>query len=283
MISSLALFGLSACEEALEDRARHLTGPEAIEWTSGQRFVVAAQPEMRGYLNLSDGMLEVSLTGFPPGTQATLGSQTVAVRDNGAANLETRMTAYYGAVSTRSFLEGKVEGASLELAAPGQPSFVVTLPAQTARVLDTHLLSVAEGPLLYVGETPVAVKPPRSLFWHHGADNEILGAPAATLGQIDAIGVLRSAATGQRVCPAYQGKDGSVADLTLELTEYSVTVYDRRTGEALADRSFPPVDRCPDSSFQFAGKVFKTTTVLPEADVRAWLAGLVAPQAGVAQ
>lgn len=265
------MIGLLAGCESLDERSQYLTGADAIEWPSDSDFTVAAQPDMKGHLNLNDGVLSVYLTGFPPGTQATLGTQTVAVRDNGAANLQTEMTVYFGTVSTDDFLRGKVEGASLQVEAPGQAAFALPLPAQDALLLDKHLLAVTEGPLLYLGEEAVAVRPPKTLFWNHGATNEILGAPAATLGQIDAIAVLGEAPAGERVCPGYQGDDGSIKDLTLELTEYTVTIYDRRTGETLGAQGFAPIDQCPTSTFEFDGQSFKTKTVMPEDPVRAWL------------
>ncbi len=43
------------------------------------------------------------------------------------------------------------------------------------------------------------------------------------------------------MCPGYRGDDGSIKDLTLELTEYTVTLYDRRTGETLGAQGFPPI------------------------------------------
>jgi hypothetical protein len=104
----------------------------------------------------------------------------------------------------------------------------------------------------------------------------MLGVQASTLAGIDAIAVMTEVETGRRVCPGYQAGDGNVVDLTLKLTEHVIKVYDRRTGTSSSEQGFPPIDRCPDSSFSFQGQAFETQTVLPEADIRAWLEGQVA-------
>ncbi len=266
---------LTGCE-SLEDRARYLTGPDAIVWKSDSKFTVSGQDDMKGSINFSEGVLTVYLSGFPPGTQATLGSQTAAVRDIGAAQVETEMTAFFGSVSTQDWLRGMVEGASLQLQAPGKEVFSIPLPAQQALLLDQHLATVVEAPLLYVGEQATAVSPPATIFWHYGATNELLGVQAATLGGIDAIAIVKEVEVGTRTCPGYEAGDGSTRDLTLKLTDHVVTVYDRRTGSSLAEQSFPPIDQCPGSTFSFSGQAFETQTVLPDAEIRTWLEGLVA-------
>lgn len=266
---------LTGCE-SLEDRAKYLTGPDAIEWTSDQKFIVSGQDDMRGSLNMSQGVLTVYLTGFPPGTKATLGADSMDVRDIGACQVETPMTVYFGSVSTEDFLRGKVEGVSLELEAPGQQAFSVALPAQTALLLRDHLATVVDGPLLYVGEEATAVTPPATIYWYHGASNDLIGVQAATLGGIDAIALTEEVVADTKICPGYEAGDGSLQDLTLELVEHVVTVVDRRTGTAVAEQGFPPIDNCPTSTFQFNGGAFKTQTVLPEDDIRTWLEGQVA-------
>ncbi len=270
---SFALLALLTACESLEDRAQYLTGPDAIVWTGDSDFTVTGQDDMKGHLNLSQGVLTVYLTGFPPTTKVTLGADSMDVRDIGAAQVETPMTAFYGSVSTQDFLKGSIEGASLELQAPGQPAFSFALPAMDALLLENHLATVAEGPLLYVGEEATAVTPPKTIHWNHGASNELLGVQAATLGGIDAIALTEEVVADTKICPGYEAGGGATQDLTLKLVEHKLSLVDRRTGTSLAEQSFPPIDRCPDSTFQLSGEAFETTTVLPEADIRAWLEG----------
>ncbi len=270
------LLALIAGCESLEDRAKYLTGPDVIEWQSNDRFTVTGQDDMRGSVNLSQGILKVYLSGFPPATKFTLGDQSMDVRDNGAADLETEMTPFFGSISTADFLRGKVEGASLELQAPGQPAFTVVLPPRDALMLEIHLASVKEGPLLYVGEQATAVPTPKTIHWYHGASNDLVGVQATHLAGIDAIAITEEVTAGTRICPGYQAGDGSERDLTLRLTDHVVTVYDRRTGTPLVEHSFPPIDRCPGSTFTMQGQAFETQTVLPEDDIRAWLTEQVA-------
>lgn len=267
---------LGACE-SLEERAQYLTGPEAIVWTSDEDFAVQGQDDMKGHINATNSSLHVYLTGFPPGTVVSVGDQTNTVRSNGAANIEAPVTSLFGRVSTEDFLAASIEGVGLTLRPPGREPFSVALPAQDVSRPDAHLLSIVNGALLYAGEeTNVAARPPGTIYWPHGASHDLVGAPAETFGDIDAIATMEHVVSGIRVCSGYQGSGGGSRELTLELVEHVVRVYDRRTGTSLMENRFAPIDRCPDSAFTFEGQAFRTQTVLPEDDIRTWLQAQVA-------
>lgn len=269
------LLTLTACE-SLEERAQYLTGPDVIEWTSDDAYTIRGQKDMRGGVTVSSMGLYAYLTGFPPGTELRAGDDAVTAAENGAANLEAQVTAFYGTVSTSDMLNAKLEGLTLSITAPGGEAIAVPVPPQDVYLLEDHLASVTEGPLRYAGEDATDGQVD-TIYWQYGTDNYFIGDPAPTLGDIDAIAVESQTEVSVLTCPGYVGDDGVERDLAVGQMQTTVQVYGRRSGQVLHTQVFEPIPGCPTSVFTFDDDAFKTTSNMPTEQIRVWLTQLLEP------
>jgi hypothetical protein len=272
-----ALLTLTACE-SLEERGQYLTGPDVIEWKNGDAYTIKGQKDMRGGASVSSAGMYAYLTGFPPGTELRAGEHAVTASEHGAANLDAPVTAFYGTVSTSDMLEGTVEGIVLTITAPGGEAIPVPLPPQTVYLLEDHLATVGDGPLLYVGEdaTDGAID---TIYWQYGTDHYFLGEPAPTLADVDAVAVESQTEVSVLTCPGYVGDDGVERDLAVGQMQTTVQVYGRRSGKVLHTQVFEPIPGCPTSVFTFDDDAFKTTSNMPTEQIRVWLTQLNQPPA----
>lgn len=251
----LRLFLLGACAtpllacENLEKRAQYLTGPEAFEWVSDNRFHIKGEKDMWGQADISQEDLSVFFRGFPPGTTLTVGLETVTADDKGYASAQTNIAALFGTLPTDAVgkSEATLENAFITITPPNKDAIEIPLPPKTIYGAKDTLLSATRGPVLFTGETN-AEGPIRSAIWWHGSQQKVIGAPAPTIADIDAVVIVeRSEASTSKNCTGYvDDKGNSQPDVTIELKDTIVTMYERRMGRKVATKTFPPDEKCPD-------------------------------------
>lgn len=268
----LVLLSLGGCE-GLDDRSAYLTGPDAIEWTNYATHVVSAHDGMRGGVSLSDGVLHATLSGYPPGTQLQLGDELATADAQGDAHVEIPVSPLYGGVPTADMRDAPLDGLLVTIQPPGGDPIPLTVPTQRLRRMPDHLASVVDGPIRYTGEGPDD-GPAHTAYWHAGGDALFVGAPAATLADIDVIAVHTQTEVGITLCDGYLNDNGTERDLDMAHMETTVSVYGRRSGALLRTRTFAPIERCPPSLTLKDHTVTIASPLQTEA-VRAWLAELL--------
>lgn len=140
------------------------------------------------------------------------------------------------------------------------------------------MLGVADRPLPFEGES-AGDQPIRNIIWFHGAEHTVIGAPAPTLADLDAVAVIERSGDETRVCTGYTDDRGlPQPDVQLRLATTVVTVYARRTGTRIASQSFPPIDECPRWLSTERGRRASRPSPLPAEAIGAWLEAQVAPQ-----
>jgi hypothetical protein len=273
----LAALLWAGCED-LEERAMYLTGPDAFTWESDSRFRIAGNDAMWGQANVFDGeRLQLFVKGFPPGTVVTAGTSAATVDDEGDAMVETNVAALLGSIPTESLEQASLEQAHMSVQPPGRDA--IRVPLRPLRVYPTEvLLRTKEAPLLFEGESATD-GPPRNVIWFPGiGEHAVLGAPAPTLADLDAVAVVERPAGTTRTCSGYVDEQNQPQpDVQVQLKETVVTIHARRTGRALATTRFPPVDECPSWLTVQRGREEVRDSPLPEDAVVAWLTAQLSP------
>lgn len=263
---------LVGCEN-LAKRTQYLTGPEVFEWESDIRFHIAGEKDMWGQAMVVEDKLTVFFREFPPGTLLTVGNSEATADDEGYATAETKISALFGALPTAGVgsLEATLEGATFSVTPPGGAAIEVTLPPQQAYGVKDTLLSVAQGPLLFSGEVE-GPGPIRNAIWWHFSGQEIIGTPAATVAELDAVVVVERPEGTTKACTGYTDDSGNPQpDVTLHLKDTVVVIYERRTGSEVAKTTFPPDPECPTWLTAEKGSAASRDSSLPLDDIRAWI------------
>jgi hypothetical protein len=269
---AVAILPLVGCEN-LEKRSKYLTGPEVFEWESDIRFRITGEKDMWGQAMVIEDRLTVFFREFPPGTVLTVGNSTATADDEGVATAETKISALFGALPTEAVgkSDATLEGASFSVTPPGGDAIQVTLPPQTAYGVKDTLLSTAQGPLLFSGEIE-SPGPIRNAIWWNYSGQEVIGTPAPTVAEIDAVVVVERPEGTTKTCTGYADENGnSQPDVTLHLKQTVVTIHERRTGRKVATTTFPPDPECPTWLTAERGHAASRDSSEPLDEMRAWI------------
>ncbi len=269
---------LCGCQN-LEQRTKYLTGPEAFEWESDIRFHIKDEKDMWGQAMIVDGNYSLFVKGFPPNTTISVGTATATVDADGDAMVETKVVALFGSLKTESLGEpdATIDGSVFTITPPGASAIAVTIPPQSAYGVKDTLLTVANGPLLFSGETSTE-GPVRNAVWFDGIERRLFGAPAPTLADLDAVViVVRPDSERTKVCTGYTDDAGRPQpNVTMRLKDTVVKIIERRTGRVAAETTFPPSEECPSWLTAQAGVEEVRDSYEPSEAMQAWITGRIA-------
>lgn len=269
---------LAGCSRDLSKGTALLTGPEAFEW-KGTNYRIKGEPSMNGGINTSGDVLRFYAVGYPPGTKLSLLGQSVVVKENGAATLETSFWRTVGDWPVDAFLPlnkgKKVPGLmvreTLTVELVGGRSFQLELEVPPSAI-DDALTRVAKGPLLFDGEEPVAGKPKNVLFGD-GVFGGLFG-EADAIKDVDAIALARRLKGWTKDCSGYTYANGKAApNVKVSIQPTELTIYERRTGKALAQQTFDADPTCPRTALGNRGNSY-----FPKEEVDAYLDAWVVAQ-----
>jgi hypothetical protein len=135
-----------------------------------------------------------------------------------------------------------------------------------------ELFEKADGGAITFGAEPDDPKKTDCLVWPSGGELERYG-KCGKVHEIDWIAVSHRLEDekGRKVCKGYTDNAGNpMPDLTVLLKETEVVIYDRRTGDVVDKKVFPPDDECP--MFTFRAKDETTQDSYPPTQkIQAWL------------
>lgn len=278
LVLCLASGLLVGCEN-LEQRTKYLTGPDAFEWESDIRFRIKEEKDMWGQAMIVDGSYSLFVKGFPPGTTISVGTATATVDEEGDAMVETKVVALFGSLPTESLgqPDATIDGSVFTVTPPGAGAIEVKIPPQSAYGVKDTLLTVASGPLLFSGETSTE-GPVRNAVWFHGIERRLIGAPAPTLADLDAVViVVRPDSDKTKVCTGYTDDAGKPQpDVTMRLKDTVVKIIERRTGRVVAETSFPPSEECPTWLTAKEGAAEVRDSYEPSDAMLAWITDQIA-------
>ena len=218
-------------------------------------------------------ILNATAKDFPKGSKLEAGGRKTTI-DGAYGLLEAPLDDLeVGAISLADAEDNDARvkpGAKLSVAWPDTKPLEVEVPELKVRIAVADAIKeIAKAPVAFAGE-PAADGKVDSIIWLdiNGSIHEVIGA-GKTLQDVDLIATTEQIPTGRlKKCSGYEK-----GDVQLEAIEEKIVAYDRRTGEAVADKTFQPKDRCP--TVVMVSAAGKGKYYVDDADVVAWLKTLM--------
>jgi hypothetical protein len=290
LLATIALSALTACKgnapAATEDRSGAQTSatsaspreakPLEIEWVKEDKFQVKGEPKKYGDVTIFRSNYQVTVHGFPKGTKwAALDKKGVIDSDVYGIIKIIDMTEKIGGVPVDKDKqrEAKLDPeATLTLELPtGEKADIKLPPSDLGLSVEEMLKKVENGPVLF-GKEPPDEKPMENILFLEGFTPEVFGR-ASVLRDVDAIAKAERLAEvkGTKKCTGYKDNAGKAAsDIELQLKETEVVIFERRTGNVVQKKVFPPSDECPMFTFRRADEKTQESSI-PSTAIKSWL------------
>jgi hypothetical protein len=227
--------------------------------------------EGKGHVLAMGSNVTFTVEGFPKGTEYEVGDQKGEIEDSYGKNIDVDVKQKLGDTQIDD-LEKFDSGLTLTISFPdGRTGSAKVPPVNFKFGLSDFLKKAEHGPVMFgkEGDDP---KKTDSLLYPVAMDVKVVGR-AGKLSEVDYIALanLSGDAKSTKTCGGYHDNDGkAMPDITLNLKETEVVIYDRRTGDVVQKKTFPPDDECPMFTFQQADQN-STDSSIPEEQVEAWL------------
>ena len=251
-------------------------GPLAIEWVKDEKFQVKGSPKQYADVGIFRGTYQVTIYGFPKQTKwSALDKKGVIDSDIYSILKIADMSDKLGDVPAdpEKQRDAKLDpGATLALELPNGATASIKLPPSGLGLsVDEALKKIENGPVLF-GNEPPGGKPMESILYANGFSSPLFGR-ATKLRDVYALAkaTLLPDVKGTKKCTGYKGKDDKpTSDLELSLKETEVVIYERRTGNVLQKKTFPPDTGCPMFTFRRADETTHDSSI-PTQAIEAWL------------
>jgi len=272
------LLTVPACDKAKEVMSGD-DGPISADWVEDYQMEIEGLEDAEASFHMvgsnRDGkdplVMNAYFNGFPAGTKVKVGETEKKVSESGYLNLELDMRDFLGKLSISQ--AGKVVdlGVDIVISVPEREPLKTDLPEQKVGAdLAAAFAAVQNRPVEFEGEPEpkegdkslVAVEADTSF-----SDFLVMGA-AEKVWDIDLVGVFeKSMSARTKKCGGYQKLKGEV---TIQMIDYRVTIYDRRTGERMAEHRVLAKDECP-TFISYDKKTKKASRYADKKDVHRWL------------
>lgn len=247
-----------------------------IEWVKDDKFQIKGSPKQYGEAGIFRGTYQVTIYGFPKGTKwAALDKKGIIDSDVYNILKIVDMSEKLGDVPADSDKQREFKldpGASLKLELPdGDNADIKLPPSDLGLSVDEAFKKIENGPVLF-GKEPPDAKPMENVLYLNGLSPTVFGR-ASVLKDVDAVAkaTLLPDVKGTKKCTGYKNNDGkAAADLELALKETEVVIYDRRTGNVVQKKVFPPDDDCPMFTFRRSDEKAHDSSI-PTTEIEAWL------------
>jgi hypothetical protein len=281
----LVLIALSACNKSAPpppgEPPRPAAGKPAgeppvlpIDWANKREFTVRGRP-YKGSILIFEGTYQVTVEKFPSGTRWTVGEDGGIIDSSLYSIIKVKdVQDRFAALPATKLREATIDPqATLALMLPrDEAAVVINLPpADAAYSVQEMLKKISDGPVVFPGEPP-DTKPRENVLFLSGLEPKLFGR-ATVMSDIDqlALAELLPDVKGTKTCGGYRSNSGApMPPLTLELHDSEATIYDRRTGDIVTKKTFPPDDHCPMFTFRARGENTQKSYV-PRDKVEAWL------------
>jgi hypothetical protein len=219
--------------------------------------------------------LSVHLAEIPVGTQYDVGGVRGVVTAD-TASREVWVDVLPKLAAVRWADRDRVDlGISMKLALPDGRTGEATIPPLSFESSWLVLGSTGQKGVVF-GDEPIEAYRPDGLIYASDHGVRFFGS-ARTFAEIDFLATDGPSGieTGRKTCRGYQNERGNrVADITLVLRGRDVNVLDRRTGQVVHTRSFPPDTSCPMVGLA-TGDQREVISGVSSAAVERWLKALV--------
>lgn len=272
------LLSIPACDKAKE-AVSGSSGPISADWTESYQMKVEGLEEAEASFHMvgsnRDGkdplVMKAYFNNFPPGTEVIVGETKKKVSDSGYLSMEIDMRAFMGKLPVDKASKEIDLGMEIEIRVPEREPLETELPEQkVAGDLAAAFARVRDRPVKFEGE-PEASGKAKSLVAVEAdtsfSDFTVMG-PAQKVWDIDLVGVYeKSKSARTKACGGYKKIKGKV---TVEMIDYKVALYDRRTGERMAEHRVLAKEECP-MFITYDKETKKASKYADEKDVHRWL------------
>jgi hypothetical protein len=250
--------------------------PLEVDWVKEDKFQVKGSPKQYGEVAIFRSIYQVTVHGFPKGTKwAALDKKGIVDSDVYNILKILDMTDKIGDVPADKDKQREARldpGANLTLELPSGEKADIKLPGSDLGLsVDEMLKKVENGPVLF-GKEPPDEKPMENILYLEGMTPEVFGR-ASVLKDVDAVAKAERLpdSKGTKKCTGYKDNAGKpAADMELQLKETEVVIYERRTGNVVQKKVFPPDDTCPMFTFRRADEKQQDSSI-PTTAIQAWL------------
>jgi hypothetical protein len=152
----------------------------------------------------------------------------------------------------------------------GRAGSIPLPPVNVREMVEERLADAEHGPVLF-GQEPEDPEPRGSLIWVRRDFRKQLIGREAKLHELDLVLIAnqRPDEKGRKVCTGYRDNAGVAApNPMLVLKETDATIYDRRTGEVVAKKVFPPDRSCP--MFTWGSSSHRIDSAIPYDAIESW-------------
>lgn len=250
--------------------------PLPIEWKSDSIQTSFTSGELQGEVYGLGTEYTITLSNFPPGSEYEIGEQKGTVESNvyhlSKVDVRNKLGGY-----TVEELEKFDPELTLKLKLPDGRQGETKLPPVSFKYSIKDILKKAENSPVLFGEEPEDPKPEDSLYWVDGLIGKEFIGKAGKLNEIDFVAIMikLSDDKGSKVCTGYKDNSGkAMPDITLLFRETEVTIYNRRTGDVVEQKVFPPNTNCPTLVFKAEGENTEESSH-PYAQIESWLRTMI--------
>lgn len=280
VIGLVALVGAAAL--STKDSGRRQTRPPAIDgpfslsWADDAKLVVDGNDEVHARVALYEGHYQITFHRFPVGTRWTVGQRSGQLDSDIFSTVRlVSIEDELGSVPVaryRTHTVGPTD--TLEVQIPsGDRASIALRPLSVGFTVARTLEGIENGPVRFDPEPERGARNSVALLETSGF--KVFG-PAETVRDIDQLAVVRRRpeVVGEKHCGGEDARGRPLPNVTLQLKETEVVVFDRRTGEVAESRVFPPQDRCPTIALP-SSREGPRDSYPPTRDIEAWLGTLV--------
>jgi hypothetical protein len=201
----------------------------------------------------------IVIGGLKKGTKVTAGGVDYEAPDDGAeTTIVPKLDGELATAKLAELYDSKQIGATstvtvpVSVTPPDGGAYQGALPltnGEAREALETRLKTVNKGPVTFAGEAAPAAGAARSIWFDNGFSSLI--GPAATPAEIDLVGLL-TFKSHKVDCGEYAG-GGQRTHLKLDVNDYTVAVYERRTGKKVASTFLKGKADCASSISESGG------------------------------
>lgn len=246
-------WGCSPCGSS-----RHLESefdPHSMVWEQHRLHSMTGPAHLDVRYELGDGadrvIFDVEAEGLPPETEVDVSGTSGEADSSGALALRAEAPVALGEIRIGNIAEELVEldlDVPITIAAPEADVLEERVPPiHVSRIVGESLIEVPEGGVTFPGE-PEEGREGSAIA---ALEADALHRPsvvgdAETVSDLGWVAIAELHDSGREATCAYELEETG-AETTLPVAQYdaAVTIYDRRTGEAVAERTFEPEDECP--------------------------------------
>lgn len=268
---------LGGCEQGRESRPDGGGAAPRPTWEAQKLTLQGAVGDMT--FSVSDGdskngplVIEAYFSGFPAGTQLSIGSSSATASDTGEFRAKEDVRAKVGKLSVKSVLGDDVDlGLEVGIGMPGREVVTTALPPVAIKAsLARAFGELPEQGWRFSGEPPydgearsVAIVGPPSAK----RQVRVLGR-AEKVWDIDWVAIETRAETPRvKPCGGYHRR----IDVKLKMYDSTLKVRDRRLGSSITEKVIQASDKCPKNPLLSPDG--STIAYILPADVDRWLRG----------